>query len=47
METALGLLGILVFIAAVISIAAGVTLAVVKLSPAKDPKESKSASEAR
>ena len=33
MDTALGLLGILVWIAAVIALAAGVTYAVIKLSP--------------
>ena len=33
MDTALGLLGILVWIAAVLALAAGVTYAVIKLSP--------------
>lgn len=39
MSTALGLLGLLVFIAAVILIAAGVTWLVVKLSPAPGSKK--------
>ncbi len=38
MDTVLGLLGIIVFIAGVIALAAGVTYTVVKLTPAKKPK---------
>lgn len=38
METALGLLGVALFIVAVIALAAGVTYLVVKLTPAKDKK---------
>jgi hypothetical protein len=38
MTTVLGLLGIALFCTAVISLAAGVTWLVVKLSPAKKPK---------
>ena len=37
--TALGLLGMVVFIASVIAIAAGVTWLVVKYSPAKRPNQ--------
>jgi hypothetical protein len=37
MHTALGLLAFIVFIAAVISVAAGITWVVVRLSPAKKP----------
>jgi len=37
--TALGLLGMIVFIACVIAIAAGVTWLVVKYSPAKRPNQ--------
>ena len=37
MDTALGLLGILVFAAAVVSLAAAVTWVVVKVSPAEKP----------
>ena len=40
MTTALGLLAFIVFIAAVIATAAGVTWVVVRLSPAKKPKAS-------
>jgi hypothetical protein len=40
MDSALGLLGLAVFIVCVIALAAGVTFAVVKISPARDrPKE--------
>jgi hypothetical protein len=39
MGTVLGLLGVLLFIVAVIALAAGVTFAVVKLTPAKDKKK--------
>jgi hypothetical protein len=39
METVLGLLGLLVYIIAVVSLAAGVTWVVVKLSPSKSQKE--------
>ena len=41
MVTALGLLGILVFIAGVIAFAAAVTWGVVKISPAKSAKKPK------
>jgi predicted lysophospholipase L1 biosynthesis ABC-type transport system permease subunit len=42
METILGLLGVAVYIVAVLALAAGVTFLVVKLSPAKDrPKDAK------
>jgi hypothetical protein len=37
MDTVLGLLGILVWIAAVLALAAGVTYAVIKLSPGGRP----------
>jgi hypothetical protein len=37
MHTALGLVAFVVFIAAVISVAAGITWLVVRLSPAKKP----------
>ncbi len=37
LETALGLIGIAMFIACVIALAAAVTWAVVKVSPAKKP----------
>ena len=37
LETTLGLLGLLLFILGVIGLAAGVTLAVVKLLPAREP----------
>ena len=37
MDTALGLLGVLVFIACVIALAAGVTYLVVRLSPKPKP----------
>jgi len=38
MSTALGLLAFVVYIAVVISVAAGVTWLVVRLTPAKKPK---------
>ena len=41
MVTALGLLGILVFIAGMIAFAAAVTWAVVKISPAKSAQKPK------
>jgi hypothetical protein len=37
-DTALGLLGLLIFIPCVIGLAAGMTWLVVKFSPAKKPK---------
>jgi hypothetical protein len=37
--TVLGLLGVLLFIVAVIALAAGVTFAVVKLTPTKEKKQ--------
>jgi hypothetical protein len=39
METALGLLGLLVFIVAVIAFAAAVTFVVIKLTPGSKEKE--------
>jgi hypothetical protein len=39
METVLGLLGLLVYIVAIVSLAAGVTWLVVKLSPSKSQKQ--------
>jgi hypothetical protein len=38
METVLGLLGLAVFIVAVIAFAAGVTFVVIKVTPAAKPK---------
>ncbi|MFL6004942.1 MAG: hypothetical protein ACJ744_01710 [Gaiellaceae bacterium] len=46
MTTVLGLLGIALFCAAVISLAAAVTLLVVKLSPSKKAKPPEPSSEA-
>ncbi len=43
MTTALGLLGVVLFIVGVISLAAGVTYAVVKLTPSKAVKEQEQA----
>jgi hypothetical protein len=42
MDTALGLIGILVFAACVIALAAAVTWVVVKVSPAEKPTPSES-----
>jgi hypothetical protein len=39
MDTALGLIGMAVYMAAVVSLACGVTYIVVKLSPSKSVKE--------
>ena len=39
MDTVLGLLGLLVYIAAILSLACGVTWLVVKLSPSKSQKQ--------
>jgi hypothetical protein len=39
METVLGLFGMLVWIAAVMALAAGITYAVIKLSPGEKPKK--------
>ncbi len=39
MDTVLGLLGLLVYIVAIVSLAAGVTWIVVKLSPSKAQKQ--------
>jgi hypothetical protein len=39
METVLGLIGLVVYIVAIISLAAGVTWIVVKLSPSKSQKQ--------
>jgi hypothetical protein len=41
--TVLGLLGVLLFIVAVIALAAGITYLVVKLTPAKDKKKTDAA----
>jgi len=38
MSTVLGLLGFIVYMAAIIGVAAGVTLLVVRFSPTKKPK---------
>jgi hypothetical protein len=38
MDTVLGLLGFLVYMAAIVGVAAGVTLLVVRFSPSKKPK---------
>ena len=43
METVLGLLGLLVLVAAVISVAAGVTWLVVRLFPTKEKKKADAA----
>ena len=43
METVLGLLGVVAYILGVLTLAAGVTFLVVKISPARDrPKDAKS-----
>jgi hypothetical protein len=39
MDTVLGLLGLVVYIVAIVSLAAGVTWVVVKLSPSKSQKQ--------
>jgi hypothetical protein len=39
MQSALGLIGFVVYIAVIISVAAGVTWLVVKISPAKKPSD--------
>ena len=39
MDTVLGLLGLVVYIAAIVSLAASVTWVVVKLSPSKSQKQ--------
>jgi hypothetical protein len=46
MDTALGLIGILVFAAAVIALAAAVTWVVVKVSPAEKPAKPEPADDA-
>jgi hypothetical protein len=38
MSTVLGLLGFIVYMAAIVGLAAGITLLVVRLSPSKKPK---------
>jgi hypothetical protein len=43
METVLGLLGLLLFVVAVISVAAGVTWLVVRLFPTKEKKKADAA----
>jgi hypothetical protein len=45
METVLGLLGLVVFIVAVIAFAAGVTYIVIKLTPEREKKAEAPASE--
>jgi hypothetical protein len=40
MQSALGLLGFVVYIAVIVAVAAGVTWLVVKISPAKNPSDS-------
>jgi hypothetical protein len=44
LETVLGLLGMVVFIVATISLAAGVTYAIVRISPTSRAKEKKAPS---
>jgi hypothetical protein len=39
MQSALGLLGFVVYIAVIVAVAAGVTWLVVKISPAKKPSD--------
>ena len=46
MDTALGLIGIILFAAAVIGLAAAVTWVVVKVSPAEKPDKAKPAESA-
>ena len=46
MDTALGLLGVVLFIVGVIALAAGITFAVVKLTPSKSAKEQQAAADA-
>jgi len=46
MDTALGLLGVVVFIVAVIALAAGVTYLVVKLTPNREKKQADPEAEA-
>ena len=43
MQTALGLIGFVIYILVIVAAAAGVTWVVVRLSPAKKPDESKPA----
>lgn len=43
MDTTLGVLGLVLFIAAVIAFSAGVTWAVVKISPTRDKAEKQAA----
>jgi hypothetical protein len=43
MNTALGLIGFVLYIVAIVTAAAGITWVVVRLSPAKKPDESKPA----
>jgi hypothetical protein len=43
METVLGLLGLVVFIVGVIAFAAGVTLLVIRITPAEKDKQAESA----
>ena len=45
MDTILGLLGLVVYVAAVISVAASMTWLVVRLTPAKKPKPPEPAAE--
>ena len=43
MDTALGILGLILFMAVIVGFAAGITWAVTKLSPTKDKAEKKAA----
>ncbi len=47
MDTALGLLGLALYMAAVVSLAAGITYLVVKLSPSKSMKDQQAKEAAR
>ena len=47
MDTVLGLIGLFVYMAAVIGLASAVTYAVVKLSPSKSMKEQAAQNQAR
>jgi hypothetical protein len=47
MDTVLGLIGLLVYIVAIVALASGVTWVVVKLSPSKSVKELEADSSAK
>ena len=47
METVLGLIGLVIYIVGIVSLAAGVTWVVVKLSPSKSVKELEAKSAAK